>query len=205
MKNKFFSIVMAGFVSIGLLGCGGDKTVKDAENATTSSVDSGNVSANVSKNVMLQEFDYHDAIRMARTYHSEIDPDGKYGKFLWTDLASMKTMLETFESRDQNYVRIYFGIGEDDLCTDLTGKGRKYLTVFFEGAKLKQGMAPCNPKECKECFLEEDEKVVSVKPWDVAQPCPPPKCQGFSRYYDLASLVDSKSPMKPREKDLAEK
>jgi hypothetical protein len=128
------------------------------------------------KKTLIAPVYYKTAFDMASAYQKEFNPNGDRGDYVWTDLASLKTMVEAFEANNDTLVRIYFGIDKRAIC----GVPRKNLTVFFEGAKSNES---CQLDKCYECKMNENTDTTNFKPYDVAQPCPPPPCGGFSRYY----------------------
>lgn len=177
MKNKVYVVVMAFLVLILAWGCGNEPK-KEAEQPEQPK--------NGEKKILVAPIEYDSAHRLTKTYYEQIDRSTNLGKFVWTDIASLRAMLDKFDSIGQDHVRIYFGIKEDSLCSQATNdprpRKRKFLTVFFEGARRPAGSGPCTTPLCDECLLDEDSEK-TLKPFDILHPCPPPPCRGYSRYY----------------------
>lgn len=182
-KSWFFAISIC--FSVFVCSCGSSERGGESSGEISSRDAGGSTeAAGLTIPSIIKEIPYLQAFEMSRTFSGETIEGDKMNKLVWTDIQSMKEMLQKMEEeQNQTHVRVYFGIKEDEVCLDQTHQRRRYLTVFFEGARYNgQG---CEPNVCEPCELNEDERVVTIKPYDIMQPCPPPHCNGFSRYFEF--------------------
>lgn len=111
-------------------------------------------------------------------YRRFVDTDGSapMTKFVDFPIAEMAEMVQEYNSR-ASHMRVYFGA--KPMYSN--GKLVNVMTVFFKGVTPHTG----GGQQDIPCGTE-----VGTRPYDIANPCPPPRCNGVSEYYSPQEMEE---------------
>lgn len=170
LKSNF---IYYGFTALSLLGCGSQTTEKAENKDSVSQLTStGSVASCEEPSSLITQ---QKAKQMVELYSQKLNYNDKLTHYVSKDIEELEKMLAYFKCHGKTHVKFYFGMEPFDSSSNRTVDR---LTIFMEGAKECANPAP-GDVNC----LDDADSTDEIKPFDIAQPCPPPKCAGRSRYY----------------------